>query len=165
LVEVDSNYYAMPLPPNTQQWAERTPDHFVFNVKAFRLFTGLQTQPRIFPKALGLPITQNVCYRDVPEQIQKELWGRFFQALEPLHAAGSWREALSIRALDCLRRRASPPRRALRPSDGRHAELWTLKRMRAVIERLYGVRFTARSRASRSWSSCRPCARSSSEGC
>ena len=24
----------------TQQWAERTPDNFVFNVYAFRLFTG-----------------------------------------------------------------------------------------------------------------------------
>jgi hypothetical protein len=161
LVEVDSCYYAMPLSANTQQWAERTPDDFVFNVKAFRLFTGHQTQPRIFPKALGLPITQNVYYRDVPEEIQRSCgagssrrWSRC-----------NWCGALSIRALDCLRRRASPPRRALRPSDGRHAELWTLKRMRAVIERLYGVRFTARSRASRSWSSCRPCARSSSEGC
>ena len=31
----------------TQQWAERTPDDFVFKVKAFRLFTGHQTQPRV----------------------------------------------------------------------------------------------------------------------
>jgi uncharacterized protein YecE (DUF72 family) len=92
LVEVDSSYYATPLPATTQQWAERTPDNFVFNVKAFRLFTGHQTQPRTFPKdiqeALGLPPTKNVYYRDVPEELQKELWGRFFQALEPLHAAG-----------------------------------------------------------------------------
>src|SRR5512144_2187205 len=29
LVEVDSSYYAMPLPATTQQWAERTPDNFV----------------------------------------------------------------------------------------------------------------------------------------
>jgi len=49
-VEVDSSYYAMPLPVTTQQWAERTPDEFVFNVKAFRLFTGHQAQPRVFPK-------------------------------------------------------------------------------------------------------------------
>ena len=40
IVEVDSSYYAMPLPATTQQWAERTPDNFVFNIKAFRLFTG-----------------------------------------------------------------------------------------------------------------------------
>ena len=82
----------MPLPVTTQQWAERTPANFVFNVKAFRLFTGHQAQPRVFPKdiqeALGLPLTQKIYYRDLPEEIQKELWGRFFQALEPLHAAG-----------------------------------------------------------------------------
>ena len=50
MVEVDSSYYAMPLPATTQQWAERTPDHFVFNVKAFRLFTGHQAQPRSYRK-------------------------------------------------------------------------------------------------------------------
>jgi len=61
MVEVDSSYYAMPLPATTQQWVERTPDNFVFNIKAFRLFTGHQAQPRVFPKdiqeALGLPLS------------------------------------------------------------------------------------------------------------
>ena len=60
----------------------------MFNVKAFRLFTGHQTQPKLFPKdiqqALGLPLTKNIYYRDVPEEIRKELWRRFFEALEPL---------------------------------------------------------------------------------
>jgi uncharacterized protein YecE (DUF72 family) len=92
LVEVDSSYYAMPLSATTQQWVERTPDNFVFNVKAFRLFTGNQTQPRVFlrdiQEAIGLPLTQTVYDRDFPAEVQKELWGRFFQALEPLHAAG-----------------------------------------------------------------------------
>jgi uncharacterized protein YecE (DUF72 family) len=92
MVEVDSSYYAMPLPATTQQWAERTPEHFVFNVKAFRLFTGHQAQPLVLPKdlkqALGKPLHDNVYYRDLPEEIQKELWGRFFAALQPLHAAG-----------------------------------------------------------------------------
>src|ERR1043166_2118689 len=78
IVEVDSSYYAMPVPATTQQWAVRTPDGFVFNVKAFRLFTGHQAQPRVLPKdiqdALGLPLHDNVYYRDVPEEIQKELW-------------------------------------------------------------------------------------------
>jgi uncharacterized protein YecE (DUF72 family) len=46
----------------------------------------------VFPKdiqeTLGLPPSKTVYYRDLPDEIQKELWGRFFQALEPLHAAG-----------------------------------------------------------------------------
>jgi uncharacterized protein YecE (DUF72 family) len=88
MVEVDSSYYAIPVPATAQFWVERTPPHFVFNVKAFRLFTGHQTQPKVFPKdiqqALGLPLTKNVYYRDVPSEIQQELWRRFFEAMEPL---------------------------------------------------------------------------------
>src|SRR4029078_12176052 len=45
ILEVDSSYYGMPTPANAQIWAQRTPDDFVFNVKAFRLFTGHQTAP------------------------------------------------------------------------------------------------------------------------
>ena len=92
MVEVDSSYYAIPVPAAAQLWAERTPLGFVFNVKAFRLFTGHQTQPRVFPKdiqqALGLPLTKNVYHRDLPAEIQQELWRRFFEAVEPLRAAG-----------------------------------------------------------------------------
>lgn len=92
MVEVDSSYYAIPAPETAQLWAERTPRDFVFNVKAFRLFTGHQTQPRVFPRdiqqALDLPLAKNVYYRDLPEEIQKELWERFFEAIEPLRLNG-----------------------------------------------------------------------------
>ena len=47
IVEVDSSYYAMPAPATAQVWAERTPSGFVMNVKAFRLFTGHQTEPHV----------------------------------------------------------------------------------------------------------------------
>lgn len=40
LVEVDTSYYAIPAVTTAQHWAERTPPGFVFNVKAFSLFTG-----------------------------------------------------------------------------------------------------------------------------
>jgi len=92
MVEVDSSYYAIPMPVTAHSWAERTPAHFVFNVKAFRLFTGHQTQPKVFPRdiqqALGLPLTENIYYRDLSAEIQQELWRRFFEAVEPLRLAG-----------------------------------------------------------------------------
>jgi uncharacterized protein YecE (DUF72 family) len=92
MVEVDSSYYAMPAAATAQLWVERTPPGFVFNVKAFRLFTGHQTQPRVFPKdiqqALGLPLTKNVYHKDLPAEIQQELWRRFFEAVEPLRLTG-----------------------------------------------------------------------------
>src|SRR6187401_1224592 len=39
IVEVDSSYYGIPSERNSVLWAERTPPGFVFDVKAFRLFT------------------------------------------------------------------------------------------------------------------------------
>jgi uncharacterized protein YecE (DUF72 family) len=92
MVEVDSSYYAMPLPQTAQLWAERTPDDFVFNVKAFRLFTGHQTLPTTFPrdiqKALGEGLARNVYYEQLPTEIRDELWRRFIEALAPLKHAG-----------------------------------------------------------------------------
>ncbi|MGF6915982.1 DUF72 domain-containing protein [Paraburkholderia sp. 40] len=92
LVEVDSSYYAMPSATNSALWVERTPPGFVFDVKAFRLFTGHQTEPRFFPKDLqaALPSTgkKNLYYKDIPQAVLDELWARFFEALQPLHVAG-----------------------------------------------------------------------------
>ncbi|WP_042301012.1 DUF72 domain-containing protein [Paraburkholderia kururiensis] len=92
LVEVDSSYYAMPSATDSALWAERTPTGFVFDVKAFRLFTGHQTEPKFFPKDLQpeLPNTgkKNLYYKDVPAPVIEEMWARFFAALRPLQAVG-----------------------------------------------------------------------------
>jgi uncharacterized protein YecE (DUF72 family) len=92
LVEVDSSYYAMPLPQTAQLWADRTPADFTFNVKAFRLFTGHQAQPtaldRDLQKALGPALPSTLYYDKLPEEIRAELWRRFRAALAPLQDAG-----------------------------------------------------------------------------
>jgi uncharacterized protein YecE (DUF72 family) len=92
IVEVDSSYYGMPSPQNAQLWAERTPGHFIFNVKAFRLFTGHQTSPIVLHKdiqqALGPDVPKMLYYKDMPREIVDELWRRFSEALEPLRQAG-----------------------------------------------------------------------------
>lgn len=92
LVEVDSSYYGVPTPQNAQLWADRTPAHFVFNVKAFRLFTGHQTSPDVLHKdlrlALGERVPKMLYYRDTPAEIRDELWRRFIEALAPLRQAG-----------------------------------------------------------------------------
>ncbi len=91
-VEVDSSYYAMPAPETARLWAERTPAGFVMNVKAFRLFTGHQTQPMVFHKdlqqAFALEPKRNVYVRDLPGELVDELWRRFREALLPLQQAG-----------------------------------------------------------------------------
>ncbi|HWI81824.1 DUF72 domain-containing protein [Ramlibacter sp.] len=92
MVEVDSSYYGMPTPANAQLWAQRTPADFVFNVKAFRLFTGHQTDPGVLHKdlqeALGPNRPRVLYWRDTPAEIREELWKRFIEALAPLKAAG-----------------------------------------------------------------------------
>jgi len=92
IVEVDSSYYAMPTPATAQLWAERTPPGFTMNVKAFRLFTGHQTEPKVLHAdlrdALAPLGTPMLFYGDVPAEIQGELWRRFREALLPLGAAG-----------------------------------------------------------------------------
>jgi uncharacterized protein YecE (DUF72 family) len=92
IVEVDSSYYAMPTPATAQLWAERTPEGFVMNVKAFRLFTGHQTSPTVLHRdlqqALGTAAGPSFFYRDLGSELIDELWRRFREALQPLRAAG-----------------------------------------------------------------------------
>ncbi|GAA4337913.1 DUF72 domain-containing protein [Variovorax defluvii] len=90
LVEVDSSYYAVPAPATAQLWVERTPPDFVFNVKAFRLFTGHLTETKVLHKDLqpAMGLGRKFVYKEVPEEIRAELWKRFAEALEPLRLAG-----------------------------------------------------------------------------
>ena len=94
IVEVDSSYYAMPAPATAELWALRTPEGFVMNVKAFRLFTGHPTQPQVFERDLK-PEIESICagkgrffVRDVPADLLDRLWQRFRDALVPLRHAG-----------------------------------------------------------------------------
>jgi uncharacterized protein YecE (DUF72 family) len=93
LVEVDSSYYAMSAPQVAQSWAERTPETFVLDVKAFRIFTQHQTPPNVLPKdireALGpLAEKKNVYYVDLPQEVMEEMWRRLRLAPEQLRHAG-----------------------------------------------------------------------------
>ena len=92
LIEVDSSYDAMRSASNSVLWAERTPPHFTFNIKAFRLFTGHQTDRTKLPKDIqaALPAIEkkNLYYKDTPGEILRELWRRYIEAIEPLRKAG-----------------------------------------------------------------------------
>ncbi|MDG4808963.1 DUF72 domain-containing protein [Micromonospora sp. WMMD1120] len=89
LVEVDTSYYAVPVPETTQGWVDATPDDFTFDVKAFRLFTGHPTPVAALPRDLRPAAgPSRVRRRDLPEGAYDELWARFRTALEPIAAAG-----------------------------------------------------------------------------
>ncbi|ART51623.1 hypothetical protein CBP34_08040 [Acidovorax carolinensis] len=88
LVEVDTSYYAIPSVTTAQHWAERTAPGFVFNVKAFSLFTGQWTSTDVLPKDIkqALGAGRRMVYKDMAEELREELWRRFAACLVPLRA-------------------------------------------------------------------------------
>src|SRR6267143_741086 len=52
VVEVDSTYYALPYRKTAESWVERTPEDFVFDIKAHALMTGQPTEVARLPKAI-----------------------------------------------------------------------------------------------------------------
>ena len=89
LVEVDSTYYSPPAESTTRLWAQRTPDGFLFNIKAFSLLTGHPTKVSAIYKDLR-PQTEksNVYPDDVPRESIEGIWERFLSSLAPLAEAG-----------------------------------------------------------------------------
>jgi uncharacterized protein YecE (DUF72 family) len=94
LVEVDSPYYGLPTVETVQHWAERTPDGFTFDVKAYSLFTEHPTPVARLPKALkeilpaGLVGKKQFYREDTPLEFLDLCWSTFNDALLPLHDAG-----------------------------------------------------------------------------
>jgi uncharacterized protein YecE (DUF72 family) len=92
ITEVDTSFYGIPDPEVVQRWADWTPAGFVFDVKAFRLFTGHRTPMRMLPPgvrpALEAIGKESLYYRDVPGEVLDELWSQFRAALDPLERVG-----------------------------------------------------------------------------
>lgn len=91
MVEVDSSYYAMPSAANARLWVERTPEDFVFNVKAFRALTQHQTPIKALPRSLvdAVPKGQaNVYHKDLAPDVLDDLWRQFEGAVAQLAEAG-----------------------------------------------------------------------------
>jgi uncharacterized protein YecE (DUF72 family) len=94
LVEVDATFYALPSERNAGLWAERTPEGFIFNIKAF----GLMTHHAVAVKSLPEPIRdmlpadiaakERVYARELPEDARNAAWDMFSSALRPLTDAG-----------------------------------------------------------------------------
>lgn len=94
IVEVDSTYYAPPSERVAGLWVDRTPPHFTFDIKAFRLLTQHPTPPRSLWKDFreklpeAMADKRNVYMRDLPRDLQEEAVQAFRNALMPIHSAG-----------------------------------------------------------------------------
>jgi uncharacterized protein YecE (DUF72 family) len=93
LTEIDSTYYAPPAEQQTRLWAERTPEGFRFDVKAYSLLTGHPTRPRSLWRDLREQLPpdvadkRNIYPHHLDGEALDEAWRRFDAALRPLHEA------------------------------------------------------------------------------
>lgn len=89
LVEVDATYYAPPAEATAALWASRTPEGFLFNIKAFSVLTGHPTKVSALYCDLR-PDTdkKNLYPADLPAEAYEQVWERFLSALTPLTKAG-----------------------------------------------------------------------------
>ena len=94
LTEIDSTYYAPPAERQVALWAERTPDGFRFDVKAYSLLTGHPTRPKSLWRDLREGLSsedaekRNIYPKHLGPAAMDEAWRRFEAALRPMHEAG-----------------------------------------------------------------------------
>jgi uncharacterized protein YecE (DUF72 family) len=94
IAEADSTYYFPPSPDLARGWAERTPEDFIMNVKAYSLLTGHPTRPESLWADLREAVKpefadkRNVYASHLDPDAVTEAWTRFEHALDPLVDAG-----------------------------------------------------------------------------
>jgi uncharacterized protein YecE (DUF72 family) len=94
VVEMETTFRFPPTPAVTQQWVDRTPGHFAFDVQAWSLLTGQPTMRQSLWEDLHKEIKDE--RRDGPRLYEshlssdaiEECWKRFRHALQPLHDSG-----------------------------------------------------------------------------
>jgi uncharacterized protein YecE (DUF72 family) len=78
----------------SKRWVERTPDGFVFDIKAHALMTGQPTETKRLPKpireALPEPVREKarIYPKDLPPELLEEVWDAFRRGVDPLRESG-----------------------------------------------------------------------------
>ena len=87
---MNSSYYAIPTAEAAAAWARRTPDGFVFHVKAFGMMTRHPVKADQLPPDLRgeVEVDQRGRVDHPPRELRAEVFDRFHAALEPLREAG-----------------------------------------------------------------------------
>lgn len=91
MVEVDTTYYALPTASMAHKWVERTPEEFVFDVKAFSLLTGHAVDVARLPKELQREVKSEharVAAEEISEDVTDACFSMFLQGIAPIHQSG-----------------------------------------------------------------------------
>jgi uncharacterized protein YecE (DUF72 family) len=94
MVEVDASYYAVPAPRTAEAWVDRTPDDFLFGIKAYAALTGHPFEPMRLDRDLsaelpaGIRRKPRLYPRDLPAEVLDAIWERFLATATILQRAG-----------------------------------------------------------------------------
>lgn len=94
LAQITTTFRFPPTPELAEQWAERTPDGFTFDIKVWSLLTGAPTLPdSLWPDLQGSVAARHRDARrlyphHLADGVIDECWVRFLHGLEPLRRAG-----------------------------------------------------------------------------
>jgi uncharacterized protein YecE (DUF72 family) len=89
-VEIDSTYYRLPEEAMTGGWADRTPDGFVFHIKAFGVMTRHPVKVQQLPPDLRdeAPADERGRVDRPPREFRAEIFKRFVEGISPLRRDG-----------------------------------------------------------------------------
>jgi uncharacterized protein YecE (DUF72 family) len=94
VAEIATTFRFPPTPELAQQWVDRTPDGFVFDLRAWSLLTGSPTLPDSLWPDLAREVrpekrdSRRLYPAHLPDDAVEECWARFVHALGPLDRAG-----------------------------------------------------------------------------
>jgi len=94
IAEIDSSYHYFPTRQNLNLWLENTPPGFIFDIRAFSLFTGHPTPPHALPRSIREEHEElanhrgNLYLHHLPEQVVDRLWAIFASYARAVETAG-----------------------------------------------------------------------------
>jgi uncharacterized protein YecE (DUF72 family) len=94
LTEVSTTYRFPPTPELSQQWVDRSPEGFVFDIRAWSLLSGAPTLPDSLWPDLQPSVSdrhqdsRRLYASHLPEAVLDECWDRFLHSLQPLRRSG-----------------------------------------------------------------------------
>jgi len=90
-VEVDSTFYGLPRREYAENWSRRTPEGFVFHIKAYGLMTGHEVDERsLHPELREYPyeLSTHGRVRNAPSAMVEHAFEIFLRELQPLRESG-----------------------------------------------------------------------------
>jgi uncharacterized protein YecE (DUF72 family) len=94
IAEIDSSYHFIPTQQNLALWLDNTPPGFVFDVRAFSMFTGHPTPLQSLPRSIKEEQQElsdhqgNLYLHHLPENTIKKLWDIFASQVEKIASTG-----------------------------------------------------------------------------